>query len=184
MLTTPDLFATIVPNQGGGTRKEAAYDCPACARQNDVPAALLPKGLVPLLPLREAWLAARAVEVVAVPEPVAAPLVAAEPALAAKVEPVAVAAVPALEVPVWATGKSGRSLLDEGLSAVRAGTASMVGLRRRDGQFVAEAIAVEAVEDLLDSLDEMDCELLIIDGGLGAGKTIFHPRAGATSFVR
>jgi len=199
-LTTPRLYATIVANKQGGSQKEAAFDCPACSLRNAVPAALLPKGFVPLLPLRETWLLGQTAAAIDPPKAAAtdhtpAPVASVRPAPAKAARAASTSPPTSTSTPAWATGVAARDLLDAALKQVRMEAATMAALRPGPGRLGLEAIdsgqfganAAWKTSDLLDHLEAIRCDMLVItgsDSAKGPWMTIFHPRAGATSFIQ
>jgi hypothetical protein len=151
-----DLFKTTVPNRGGGTRLAAAWKCPICRTENQLPATHLPAGTIQLLPNRSE----RGVEKTPVP------------------------------VPVWKAGAEGRRMLKEALHLALVDGASVAPMVLRDGRIApietrdrkGALLAEYRMENILDTLDALDCSLLVIgQGGKRPWTTIFDPRSGAAS---
>lgn len=63
-----DVYFVISPSKGGGTHKDAGWDCPKCGHENVTPASFLRRGVLATLGTRESVLAATA------PEPIPAPV--------------------------------------------------------------------------------------------------------------
>ncbi|MDB5738016.1 MAG: hypothetical protein JWO65_1684 [Sphingomonas bacterium] len=183
------LYHVVVPNKGGGTRRDGGYDCRFCGTANIIPVGEMPQGLVLRLPSREQIIAASVAREPAAPdEPpalVPAPSVPQSPPAPAK--PVRSAA-PA-PAPVWIVGvKAQAALLDGfGRASRDPGGTCTAFLRASDGALVPIDARNQIDDgDILRWLDRSGCELLVLGGSEPDGrrwKAVFHPIAGAATLV-
>jgi len=183
----PALYHVVVPNQGGGTRRDGGYDCRFCATPNIIAANEMPQGLLLQLPSREEQIAAVAAAKLASAVP-AAEIASPAPAPAPP-SPAPHRAEKRLPPPSWITGAKARATLVAAFGRARdaddghctafirtpAGALSLVDARERLGD-----------GDILDWLDRTACELLVLGGSQADGsrwKAVFHPVAGAATLA-
>lgn len=182
------LYHVVVPNKGGGTRRDGGYDCRFCGSVNIIPATEMPQGLVLQLPSREEQIAAKAP---APTEPVqsATPASDAEPPTPAIATP-APPRPPAkrLAAPSWIVGAKARAILATAFARVATAKDGIcTAFVRTDGApKLVDPRGEIASGDILDWLDRTACELLVLGGSETDGsrwKAIFHPLAGAATLT-
>jgi hypothetical protein len=185
------LYHIVVPNRGGGTRRDGGYDCRFCGTANPIPATEMPQGLVATLPSRDEQRAAATAP--PLPHPVAEAPESAPPQVR-PAQPIAATATrpPPTDrtaPPAWVVGGAAHALLKDAVR--RTGRAA-------DGfctAYVRDAAGVMTVVELRDRvepdaflawLDHSRCELLVL-GGTGPDGSrwtaVFHPFAGAATLA-
>lgn len=194
------LYHVVVPNKGGGTRRDAGYDCRYCGHQNPIPASALPPGLVTGLPSREILRKSKATAEPLVTTPPHAmpsspkaspipPMPDQPPPLQKQVEKAA--APPAISPvqPIWVRGSDARKSLWDAHARSEQDAAGLCTafLRATDGKLqVVDARRRIPTDAIVDWLDQHGCELLVLGGtlaGAGSWKMIFHPLGGAASLL-
>ena len=185
----PALYHVVVPNKGGGTRRDGGYDCRFCGTANIIPASEMPQGLVLQLPSRAELLPVAATsaetpnasgsETDDVEAPAPSPSPAAPPRPAVKRVP----------PPAWIVGAKAQTTLVKAFERSKADSDGLcTAFVRTDGGVPALVDPRDQVDDgdLLDWLDRNACELLVL-GGSGADgsrwKAVFHPFAGAATLA-
>lgn len=185
------LYHVVVPNKGGGTRRDGGYDCRFCGTPNVIPSGEMPLGLVLQLPSRADLQAAdtKAPETQApdtkIAEPPEATAVDAAPAPKAPARPPTTKRTPP---PAWIVGTKARTMLTTAFDRVRQSASAHCTAFVRDPAGALSLVDARALiddGDILDWLDRSACELLVL-GGSGGGmrwKAIFHPIAGAATLA-
>ena len=187
----PALYHVVVPNKGGGTRRDGGYDCRVCGTANVIPANEMPQGLVLQLPSRAEWLAAKDAvsdttgaspsEPSAPDAPMPAP-----PPTPAEPKRAAVKRPPS---PAWIVGTKAQAVLVKTFAHAREATdgSCTAFVRTRAGALLAiDARDAIGDGDILDWLDRTACELLVLAGSEADGarwKAVFHPFAGAATLA-
>ena len=192
----PALYHIIVPNTGGGTRRDGGYDCRFCATANAIPVGEMPQGLVLHLPSREQAIAAlvakRTGSAAEKNEPTGSmpqTLQGTPKSDRADAKPLPKPTPTPTPTPTWIVGLKAREALIAAFDrAVVDPTAICTAfLRTKIGRPAAIDPTNQIVDgNLLAWLDRNDCELLILGGSETDGrrwKAVFHPLAGAASFV-
>ncbi len=189
----PALYHVVVPNKGGGTRRDGAYDCRFCGTPNEIPASALPQGLLVELPSRSALIAAAAAPSPADPAPPAAVAAPDPPSLAPSGPtpsgPAPSRAAKRTPPPAWIVGGMARTTLETAFARTAARRGDICTAFLRDEQGAPRLIDPRGSVtdgDILDWLDRHDCELLVL-GGTGTDgsrwKLVFHPFAGAATLA-
>ena len=184
------LYHIVVPNRGGGTRRDGGYDCRFCGTANPIPATEMPQGLVATLPSRDEQRAAAT----AVPQPVAdAAERAPPPVRPAQPIPARATHLPRPDriapPPAWVVGDAAHAMLKDAVRRTRRATDGFCTGYVRDA---AGLLIVVELRDRLEPdtilawLDHSRCELLVLgctDPDGSRWKAIFHPLAGAATLA-
>lgn len=192
------LYHVVVPNKGGGTRRDGGYDCRHCGFANQIPASEMPQGLLSVLPSQseQRKIAAPAntngLAPVEPPRPIAPPTPTPRPIA---VIPLVMSpddldtAIRRQSVPAWVAGVEALALLR---TAQTDASENLQGFcvafaREADGTLsIIDGQAQAPSADLLEWLDAIGCELLVIGGTRNNGarwKMVFHPIGGAASLA-
>ncbi len=182
----PALYHVVVPNKGGGTRRDGGYDCRFCGAANIIPATEMPQGLVLQLPSHAQQIAAAAE---AKSGALVAPEMAKEPATPPPVVTPPRPVAKRLPPPAWIVGAKAQATLTSAFAragADRDGFCTAF-VRGPDGALrLVDPRDRIADGELLDWLDRSACELLVLGGAGGDGsrwKAVFHPVAGAVTLA-
>jgi hypothetical protein len=189
----PSLYHVVVPNKGGGTRRDGGYDCRFCGTANAIPANEMPQGLLVSLPSHAELIASAA----AAAEPVASAASDGDGAGGGAVSAVAAVPTPAqprrvaksVPPPVWIVGAKARATLLEAFARATTTSDGLCAAFVRTAQgppMLVDPRGRMGDDDILDWLDRTACELLILGGSGPDGsrwKAIFHPIAGAATLA-
>ena len=179
------LYHVVVPNKGGGTRRDGGYDCRFCGHENVIPATEMPQGILIALPDHaEQRRAAEAAKAPDDPEPAVTPTPGPKKKPPAPVVSKAKAAPP----PTWIVGTAARKLLVDAHDRSERDPRGLCSayLRAEDGALEVVDIRGRIDGDILGWLDGAACELLVLAGGHADGsrwKAVFHPLAGAATLA-